>query len=360
MKPGEKEMNTLLRNEASSLFFFKAPIRSRSPLLTGSRLISLLLATQMFQFAKFEKFKERRLATELGYGFPVRDPWITDGISPWPFASESVLPSQCPGHPSNAFFSILYPRIGNMKDDELEDAVGKRSMFTICRKGGGLGWRTIIKIVNGLVACFIMERTRKKHHQSRDDVLYGIRASGETNSDMKMIRITSMGRMGGTRRLGGEKLGCLGGQDMGHLGGQDMELLGGGSIGRSEGESIGRLRREATYANAYGFLFKSQQSIHGMITQRPDRPENYSRRRNGCQEMLRSRNTVIPVDLIGLCWQHPLFGCPGFWNDNEDSCCTPSAWCGLPSLTRVPKGYPLQQAYHPAGYLAHSNSHSSG
>ncbi|KAI3666703.1 hypothetical protein L1987_88731 [Smallanthus sonchifolius] len=72
-------MNTLLRNEASSLFFFKAPIRSRSPLLTGSRLISLPLATQMFQFAKFEKSKERRLATELGYGFPIGDPWITDG-----------------------------------------------------------------------------------------------------------------------------------------------------------------------------------------------------------------------------------------------------------------------------------------
>ncbi|WOH11465.1 hypothetical protein DCAR_0830952 [Daucus carota subsp. sativus] len=41
----------------------------------------------MFQFAKFEKSKERRLATELGYGFPIGDPWITDGISPWPFAS---------------------------------------------------------------------------------------------------------------------------------------------------------------------------------------------------------------------------------------------------------------------------------
>ena len=104
MKPGEKEMNTLLRNEASSLFFFKAPIRSRSPLLTGSRLISLPLATQMFQFAKFAKSKERRLATELGYGFPIGDPWITDGISPWPFASESVLPSQCPGiHPMHDF-----------------------------------------------------------------------------------------------------------------------------------------------------------------------------------------------------------------------------------------------------------------
>ena len=96
MKPGEKEVNTLLlrnvhvrayrfagdENEASCLFFFKPPIRSRSPLLTGSRLISLPLATQMFQFAKFEKSKERRLATELGYGFPIGDPWITDALSP--------------------------------------------------------------------------------------------------------------------------------------------------------------------------------------------------------------------------------------------------------------------------------------
>lgn len=88
------------------MFFFKPPIRSRSPLLTESRLISLPLATQMFQFAKFEKSKERRLATELGYGFPIGDPWITDGISPWPFASESVLPSQCPGiHPMHSFRS---------------------------------------------------------------------------------------------------------------------------------------------------------------------------------------------------------------------------------------------------------------
>ena len=103
MKPGEKERS---EHEASCLFFFKAPIRSRSPLLTGSRLISLPLATQMFQFAKFEKSKKRRLATELGYGFPIGDPWITDGISPWPFASESVLPSQCPGiHPMHDFRS---------------------------------------------------------------------------------------------------------------------------------------------------------------------------------------------------------------------------------------------------------------
>ncbi|KAL4553868.1 hypothetical protein LXL04_040142 [Taraxacum kok-saghyz] len=63
----------------------------------------------MFQFAKFEKSKERRLATELGYGFPIGDPWITDGISPWPFASESVLPSQCPGiHPMHSFRSCTH------------------------------------------------------------------------------------------------------------------------------------------------------------------------------------------------------------------------------------------------------------
>ena len=91
MKPGEKEVNTLLRNEASCLFFFKPPIRFRSPLLTGSRLISLPLATKMFQFAKFSKSKERRLAAELGYGLPIGDPWITDGISPWPFAKASFL-----------------------------------------------------------------------------------------------------------------------------------------------------------------------------------------------------------------------------------------------------------------------------
>nr|GEX31234.1 putative mitochondrial protein [Tanacetum cinerariifolium] len=86
-----------------------ASIRSRSSLLTRSRLISLPLATQMFQFAKFEKSKERRLATELGYSFPIGDPWITDGISLWPFASESVLPSQCPSiHPMHSFCSCTH------------------------------------------------------------------------------------------------------------------------------------------------------------------------------------------------------------------------------------------------------------
>lgn len=81
MKPGEKEVNTLLRNEASCLFFFKPPIRSRSPLLTESRLISLPLATQMFQFAKFEKSKERRLATEMAV-LPSNDRHIYDSFLP--------------------------------------------------------------------------------------------------------------------------------------------------------------------------------------------------------------------------------------------------------------------------------------
>ncbi|KAG4162469.1 hypothetical protein ERO13_D01G116732v2 [Gossypium hirsutum] len=40
-----------------------------------------------------QKSKEHRLAMELGYDFLIGDPWITDGISLWPFTSESVLPS---------------------------------------------------------------------------------------------------------------------------------------------------------------------------------------------------------------------------------------------------------------------------
>nr|GEV76185.1 hypothetical protein [Tanacetum cinerariifolium] len=47
-----------------------------------------------------------------------------------------------------------------------------------------------MKIVNGLVANFIMERISKKCHRCKDDVLYGICASGETNSDLKMIRMS--------------------------------------------------------------------------------------------------------------------------------------------------------------------------
>ncbi|KAL8478725.1 hypothetical protein ACS0TY_030563 [Phlomoides rotata] len=50
--------------------------------------------------------KEHGLATELGYSFPIGDPWIIDGIFQWPFASESVLPSQCPSiYPMHSFRS---------------------------------------------------------------------------------------------------------------------------------------------------------------------------------------------------------------------------------------------------------------
>ena len=95
-------------NETASNRMDRSPalFRSRSPLLTVSLLIFLPLATQMFQFAKFEKSKERRLATELGYGFPIGDPWITDALSPHGLSplKASVLPSQCPGiHPMHSF-----------------------------------------------------------------------------------------------------------------------------------------------------------------------------------------------------------------------------------------------------------------
>nr|GEU42515.1 hypothetical protein [Tanacetum cinerariifolium] len=53
------------------------------------------------------------------------------------------------------------------------------------------------------------------------------------------------------------------------------------------------------------------------VTRQSDRPGNYNRR-NGCTEMLQSRNTMIVVELIGLCWQHPQVWCLGFWNDYED------------------------------------------
>uniref|UniRef100_A0A6N2KRS6 Uncharacterized protein n=1 Tax=Salix viminalis TaxID=40686 RepID=A0A6N2KRS6_SALVM len=65
MKPGEKEVHTFWRR----LSFSSKP----NPLsLAATNGVS------MFQFAKFEKSKERRLATELGDGFPIGDPWITD------------------------------------------------------------------------------------------------------------------------------------------------------------------------------------------------------------------------------------------------------------------------------------------
>ncbi|KAA0066844.1 putative mitochondrial protein [Cucumis melo var. makuwa] len=85
----------------------------------------------MFQFAKFEKSKERRLATELGYGFPIGDPWITDEISPWPFASESVLPSQCPGiHPMHSF---LYSTTSILLDSEDDSISSDRLIVFLAR-----------------------------------------------------------------------------------------------------------------------------------------------------------------------------------------------------------------------------------
>ena len=133
------------------MFFFKPPIRSRSPLLTGSRLISLPLATQMFQFAKFEKSKERRLATELGYGFPIGDPWITDGISPWPFASESVLPSQCPGiHPMHSFLSCTLCRLASHRLHKLRSGtLNTQKIYLQKRQVIATTSKTSIPDVNG-------------------------------------------------------------------------------------------------------------------------------------------------------------------------------------------------------------------
>ncbi|KAG9445062.1 hypothetical protein H6P81_016402 [Aristolochia fimbriata] len=70
-------------------------------LLTGSRLISLPLTTQMFQFAKFENSKERSLATELGYDFR-SEIHGSETVSPHglsPLKASFLLNA---GHPSNA------------------------------------------------------------------------------------------------------------------------------------------------------------------------------------------------------------------------------------------------------------------
>ncbi|GJT70944.1 hypothetical protein Tco_1030230 [Tanacetum coccineum] len=71
------------------------------------------------------------------------------------------------------------------------------------RKSRGLGWRTIMKIVNGLVANFIMGRTSKKRHQSRDDVLYGICASAYTLGwqRTKIDRALILGKVDDTRAI---------------------------------------------------------------------------------------------------------------------------------------------------------------
>ncbi|KVI00320.1 hypothetical protein Ccrd_021436 [Cynara cardunculus var. scolymus] len=63
-------MNTLRRNDASSLFFFKAQIRSRSLLLNEvlDDFSSFSYSDVQVQVAKFEKSKKHRLSIELGYG----------------------------------------------------------------------------------------------------------------------------------------------------------------------------------------------------------------------------------------------------------------------------------------------------
>lgn len=52
MKPGEKEVNTLLRNEASCLFSSNPNPLSLAA-TNGVSVDFLPLATKMFQFAKF-------------------------------------------------------------------------------------------------------------------------------------------------------------------------------------------------------------------------------------------------------------------------------------------------------------------
>lgn len=52
-----------------------------------------------FQFVKFEKFKQCKLAMELGYGFPIGEPWITDDISPWPFEFSIAIGTAAWLHP---------------------------------------------------------------------------------------------------------------------------------------------------------------------------------------------------------------------------------------------------------------------
>ncbi|KAG5098191.1 hypothetical protein JHK82_048045 [Glycine max] len=90
-------------------WFFHHPIHNKSNETWRKR--SEHFAAEEFIILEREtklRSKERRLAADLGYGFPIGDPWITDGISPWPFASENVLPSQCPDiHPMHSFRSCI-------------------------------------------------------------------------------------------------------------------------------------------------------------------------------------------------------------------------------------------------------------
>ncbi|KAL5079335.1 hypothetical protein RYX36_007756 [Vicia faba] len=59
-----------------------SPLATSHPrILPHTWVQSSKASTKMFQFAKFEKSKERILAAELGYGFLIGDPWIKDGYT---------------------------------------------------------------------------------------------------------------------------------------------------------------------------------------------------------------------------------------------------------------------------------------
>ncbi|PHU21807.1 hypothetical protein BC332_06914 [Capsicum chinense] len=85
-KYAHREKDRIRRPEATSIRGRSLALAPNLLLLAATNRVlidSLTLATKMFQFAKFEMYKERRLATELGYDFLIGDPWITDSISPW-------------------------------------------------------------------------------------------------------------------------------------------------------------------------------------------------------------------------------------------------------------------------------------
>jgi hypothetical protein len=71
-------------NETASDFFMKTLVLLSLFATNGISFDfpSFTYSDQMFQFAMFEKSKERRLAIELGYGFPIGNQWITDALSP--------------------------------------------------------------------------------------------------------------------------------------------------------------------------------------------------------------------------------------------------------------------------------------
>lgn len=40
----------------------------------------MMIATQIFWFAKFEKVQKHRLTMQLGHSFPIEYPWITTAL----------------------------------------------------------------------------------------------------------------------------------------------------------------------------------------------------------------------------------------------------------------------------------------